>query len=496
MALATKCPHCNTIFRVAHDQLKLRGGIVRCGACNEVFDGNATLVEPAPKQPVFIDLPEQAPEPAHASSPELDAIMAALDTRAADMLEPDPVFELDLDDSVAEAETHHAGVPADDDADDASPAADSLAPATLPLEDSFDLDLDVDIETPSDDEAATAPDYPHDNHDEASPAPWETASAAYAPFPDDAPYRPEPGLDDAADDFADPLPDPYLNAAPASSTADPAFDDEATTHHLYDGRREPTLDIPDEHLEAAALDDGFALDDGPDAAAGEAVGPSDAAGRFDAGSEDQATTEADDDDEDIVTLSGAAAVAAAATAAGVAAEPAHEEPGFIKRDRRRQRFGKAARIAMAFSIPLLIAALLAQIVGTFRNPLAATVPAVKPALVSACALAGCTVDLPAQIDYLSIEQGELQTLADNTFSFATALRNQSGTAQSWPHIELILNDSADKPVLRRVFSPREYLASAADIDKGFTPRSEQSVKLYFELARIKASGYHIAVFYP
>jgi hypothetical protein len=135
-------------------------------------------------------------------------------------------------------------------------------------------------------------------------------------------------------------------------------------------------------------------------------------------------------------------------------------------------------------------------VATFRNPLAAAVPALKPALVSACALAGCKVELPSQLDALSIEQGELQTLADNIFSFSTSLRNQSATAQSWPHIELILNDSADKPVLRRVFAPRDYLPPGADLASGFLPRSEQSVKLYFELSRVKASGYHIAVFYP
>jgi predicted Zn finger-like uncharacterized protein len=40
MALATQCPHCHTTFRVASDQLKLRGGIVRCGACQSIFDGN------------------------------------------------------------------------------------------------------------------------------------------------------------------------------------------------------------------------------------------------------------------------------------------------------------------------------------------------------------------------------------------------------------------------------------------------------------------------
>lgn len=39
MALATQCPHCGTAFRVAHDQLKLRSGLVRCGACKEIFNG-------------------------------------------------------------------------------------------------------------------------------------------------------------------------------------------------------------------------------------------------------------------------------------------------------------------------------------------------------------------------------------------------------------------------------------------------------------------------
>ncbi len=47
MALATKCPQCGALFRVVADQLKLRGGLVRCGACRAVFDaiGSLTYVE-------------------------------------------------------------------------------------------------------------------------------------------------------------------------------------------------------------------------------------------------------------------------------------------------------------------------------------------------------------------------------------------------------------------------------------------------------------------
>ncbi len=43
MALATRCPNCHALFRVVADQLKLRGGLVRCGACQHVFDAISTL---------------------------------------------------------------------------------------------------------------------------------------------------------------------------------------------------------------------------------------------------------------------------------------------------------------------------------------------------------------------------------------------------------------------------------------------------------------------
>ena len=58
MALATKCPQCGSMFRVVADQLKLRGGLVRCGQCRTVFDaiGSLAYVEettlPASRQAV------------------------------------------------------------------------------------------------------------------------------------------------------------------------------------------------------------------------------------------------------------------------------------------------------------------------------------------------------------------------------------------------------------------------------------------------------------
>ena len=176
--------------------------------------------------------------------------------------------------------------------------------------------------------------------------------------------------------------------------------------------------------------------------------------------------------------------------------PADEEPAFVTQGRRREQSGKALRAAMALGSVALLLLLLLQVMTTFRNPLAAQFPQWKPALVALCAMSGCQVDLPAQIEALSIEQGELQTLKEQTFSYVSLLRNQSRSVQAWPSIELILNDANDKPVLRRVIAPREYLPATIDVSQGFAPRSEQTIKLYFALDQLTASGYHIAIFYP
>lgn len=43
--LFTRCPNCQTVFRITAGQLSLREGRVRCGQCHGVFDGRRYLVE-------------------------------------------------------------------------------------------------------------------------------------------------------------------------------------------------------------------------------------------------------------------------------------------------------------------------------------------------------------------------------------------------------------------------------------------------------------------
>ena len=177
-------------------------------------------------------------------------------------------------------------------------------------------------------------------------------------------------------------------------------------------------------------------------------------------------------------------------------QPGPHEPEFVKIGRRKAQTGRRRRLVLGAGSALLLLALAVQGIVTFRNVLAARHPQTRAPLALACAVIGCKVELPARIDALSVETGELQSLGANTFSFTTSLRNQASLVQAWPYLELALTDANDKPLVRRVFTPTDYLPQGVAPAKGIAPRSEQAVRLTFELNQVKASGYHIAIFYP
>ncbi|KAB8057914.1 DUF3426 domain-containing protein [Janthinobacterium sp. FT14W] len=421
MALATKCPHCNTIFRVAADQLKLRGGIVRCGTCREVFDGNAALVDPAAASPFLTSAPGGGtPLP---SAYPLDASLPSA-------TDDEPIYSLDFDTSFDPFGILPETAQLKEDEDDGE---------TIEL----DLDVSLPAETP-DEVPVAAPVVPPAVIPMAAPPP-----------------QPEP-----------PLPQPMAPFKRRQVDDAPAF---AT--YLRESRREPNLEAEEAPVLPAA--DKVSLDK-PVPRAPVAAPPA----RVEPTLADQ-------------VAQAAAVPPESAVAAEAAQLPADDdEPAFVTRGRRREQSGKALRVAMALGSVALLLLLFLQVMTTFRNPLAAQFPQWKPTLVALCKLSGCQVDLPAQIEALSIEQGELQTIKEQTFSYVSLLRNQSRSVQAWPSIELILNDANDKPVLRRVIAPRDYLPATIDVSTGFAPRSEQIIKLYFALDQLTASGYHIAIFYP
>src|SRR5690606_4248011 len=99
--LAARCPVCHTTFRVVADQLKLRGGLVRCGKCDTVFDGRDHLLTLPSTSPHAVPGPENASGPRPSVTPPQAPAEATAD-----------IVDL-LQSSVAE--TPPADVPADED---------------------------------------------------------------------------------------------------------------------------------------------------------------------------------------------------------------------------------------------------------------------------------------------------------------------------------------------------------------------------------------------
>lgn len=367
MALATQCPHCGTQFRVAADQLKLRGGIVRCGACQQIFDGNSTLIDlaagPAPVVAAPADATPEVPSPVIFPAP--------VDETPVETLAPvsEPVSE-QVSEPVAQQEPEPEPVPtpASTSEPDTLPApepsrehtADSIGPPTLLLRESSGGSPPI---------VSNAPASPRNRAAEARARRVKAAPSRIdeAPKPPPPPPKPKPDID---------------------------------------------------------------------------------------------------------------------------------EPEFVRSTRQREASSKTTRIALAVGSVLLLIALVVQAAVSFRDVLAARHPGLRPALVSTCALLGCSVNLPARPEQLVIETGELITLGGNAYTFSTVLRNQGDMALAWPSLELTLNDLDDKPLVRRVFGPRDYAGAAAAAPAGFAARGEQQVRIHFRLEGAEPSGYHIAVFYP
>lgn len=353
MALATQCPHCHTTFRVAHDQLKLRAGLVRCGSCKQIFNGIENLLRP--------EEVEQT-----ASAP----------------LAPQP--------------------------------STPVAPSPEPAAGSVSTESATPPETIAEEEAAESAD-----------------NAATGENTDN---------------------DPLLRMTLVHVTHD-------EQERMEDGTAQPEFLADLDALEKT-LDD---LERKPWIAKSEA---------------DETEVGADEPDQ--------------------AEAHEYEEPSFVKQGRRRQRIRRVMRVLMVIGLPLLLLAFLAQGIYVFRNQLAAWFPQAKPALAQACGLLDCQLGLPMRIDSVAIESSELQTASadQSTLGLSVLLRNHGAMVQAWPSIELTLNDANDQPIARRVFMPRDYLPASQDINKGFAPKSEQPVKLYFELTQLKASGYRVYLFYP
>lgn len=165
---------------------------------------------------------------------------------------------------------------------------------------------------------------------------------------------------------------------------------------------------------------------------------------------------------------------------------------------RRGRWSRVAEQLTVLGLPVLLLALIGQAVFHFRDALAAHAPALKPVLVQACALFGCTIGPLHESSGLSIDASDLQAdPAHRGLLMLTAtLRNRAGLPLAYPHLELTLTDAQDQVVVRRVLLPSEYVGTGADLAAGIPANVEVPVKLFIDASATRQAGYRIYAFYP
>jgi predicted Zn finger-like uncharacterized protein len=461
MALATRCPHCGTSFRVAQDQLKLRAGLVRCGACKEIFNGAENLIslESAQRTPgpaaAGTDAAVVAASPASPGTTTVAAASSASFASAAYPASPaypaypaypaSPAYpvapEAVSGNSEATVETGNTApsVAASELARPPSAIPVAVVPDALPPKNGDDTDL-VEVPEPLRHEHANVP-------APARPSLVSSGAGHSIARPETSGYRdpdtrPDPLTRMTLMDFAGTGLVAPSHATTGDSAEDGTHDDVGQA--IDELKRKPWRRLSRRR-------------------ASESV--------------DNETSETDAID---------------------AIDEAGIEPEFLQRARRQEHFARRFGTAMAIGSGVLAVTFLFQGAYAFRNHVAAMLPQTRPALLALCKLAACRIDLPAQIDAVSIETNEMQAIADNPdgLQLTALLRNRGTLPQTWPSIELTLNDSNDKPLARRVFGPREYLGADLNIPKGFPANSEQSIKLMLALNQLKPAGYRLYLFYP
>lgn len=144
---------------------------------------------------------------------------------------------------------------------------------------------------------------------------------------------------------------------------------------------------------------------------------------------------------------------------------------------------------------LLLLTLAGQMTYFLRDILATEVPQTRPLLERACALLGCTLELPHQIEQLRIVGSDLQSEATERLRLTLTLGNRSGEPQAWPVLILTLTDPQGKPLARRSFAPSEYLGDPARIAAGIPPRSEHQLTLPLSVRNLNPMGFDLRLTY-
>jgi len=130
----------------------------------------------------------------------------------------------------------------------------------------------------------------------------------------------------------------------------------------------------------------------------------------------------------------------------------------------------------------------------YRTELSMHYPSLKPLLVRACEAAGCVIALPQAPKLISIEASDLQAIDPDkpgVIRLTATLRSQAPYPVAYPVLDLVLTNTKEHTLARRIFPPRAYLAAASDAVAGIAPSAEVTVRLDLDTGDLGAVGFRL-----
>jgi predicted Zn finger-like uncharacterized protein len=159
---------------------------------------------------------------------------------------------------------------------------------------------------------------------------------------------------------------------------------------------------------------------------------------------------------------------------------------------RRRSF----RVVLSVSGLLLGVMLVLQVVLHERDRIAASLPDTKVSLDTLCSVAGCTVSPLRHIEAVVIDSSSFTKVRADVYRLSFSLKNTAHISVATPALELTLTDMLDQPVVRRVFTPKDFGDQSGAMEAG----SELSISLPLNVKLAgsleKISGYRLLSFYP
>jgi hypothetical protein len=102
--------------------------------------------------------------------------------------------------------------------------------------------------------------------------------------------------------------------------------------------------------------------------------------------------------------------------------------------------------------------------------------------------------LPQGPKLIAIEASDLQVndpARPSVIQLTATLRNHAGYALAYPALDLVLTNTREHTLARRIFQPAEYLDRGKDVRSGIPASAEITVRLDLDTGDLNPAGFRL-----